>query len=75
MVAMAQLTLIMVVYVISFVPLTFYINGVWRHILAIYLYYINHTSNIFIYLSVSKEFRKETRTLVGAMMKKAVWAD
>ena len=70
---MAQLTLIMFVYVISFVPLTFYINGIWRHILAIYLYYINHTSNIFIYLSVNKEFRKEIKKLVGVVMKKAVW--
>ena len=70
MVAVAQLILITLVYVISFVPLTLDINDVGAISLIVYAYYINHVSNFFIYLAVNKEFRKEAQNLVITMMMK-----
>ena len=63
-VAVAQLIMITLVYVISFVPLTLEINDVGAINLIVYAYYINHVCNFFIYLAVNKEFRKEAHNLV-----------
>ena len=68
MVAVTQFVLITVVYVISFIPLLLYLNRKLPWEILLYLYYINHVSNFFIYLAVNKEFRKETKKLVNAMM-------
>ena len=68
MVAVAQLILITLVYIISFVPLTLVLNSVGALRLIVYVYYINHVSNFFIYLAVNKEFRKEVQNLVIAVM-------
>ena len=69
-IAMKQLILIMLVYVISFVPMTVAINDVSTGILLSYLYFVNNVSNFFIYLSVNKEFRKEAKNMVITMMNK-----
>ena len=70
LVAVVQFILIMVVYVISFVPIIAFLNGVTRHRSLWYMYQINHVSNFFIYLAVNKEFRKEAKSLVDAIRKK-----
>ena len=67
---MKQLVLIMLVYVISFVPMTVKINNVSTDIWLGYLYLLNHISNFFIYLSVNKEFRKEAKNVVNTVMNK-----
>ena len=69
-IAMKQLVLIMLVYVTSFVPLTVGINNVSTARWLGYLYFLNHISNFFIYLSVNTEFRKEAKNMASTMMKK-----
>ena len=61
MVAVTQFILITVVYVISFLPVTLSVNDFAAKDSIIYLYYINHLSNFFIYLAVNKEFRGEAK--------------
>ena len=70
MVAVTQFILIAVVYVISFIPLVLEINNNLPWKILFYFYYINHVSNFFIYLAVNKEFRKEAKKLVNAIMRK-----
>ena len=55
--------IITVVYVISFLPVTLSVNDFAAKDSIIYLYYINHLSNFFIYLAVNKEFRGEAKNL------------
>ena len=69
-IAMKQLVLIMLVYVTSFVPMTVAINDVSTAIWLSDLYFLNHMSNFFIYLSVNKEFRKEAKNMVNKIVKK-----
>ena len=69
-IAMKQLVLIMLVYVTSFVPMTVAINDVSTAIWLSDLYFLNHMSNFFIYLSVNKEFRKEAKNMVDKIVKK-----
>ena len=69
MVAVKQLILVMLVYVISFVPLLLILNtsaSAW----IIYLLYINNVANFFIYLAVNKEFRNETKVVINVILKK-----
>ena len=70
-VAVTQFILITVVYVISFVPLFVFLTGIVDGYFLLYFYNFNHISNFFIYLAVNKEFRKETKILVNAIMNKA----
>ena len=70
MLAVTQFILIAVVYVISFIPPMLVLNDVVQNELMMYFYFINHISNFFIYLAVSKEFRKETKNLVNTMRAK-----
>ena len=70
MVAVTQYILIAALYVISFIPTMLVVNGVVNDNLFLYFYYINHVGNFFIYLAVNKEFRKEAKNLVNAVMKK-----
>ena len=69
-VAMKQLVLIMLVYVTSFVPMTVAVNDVSTALWLSDLYFLNHMSNFFIYLSVNKEFRKEAKNMVNKIVKK-----
>ena len=69
-IAMKQLILIMLVYVTSFVPLILMVNSVVIAVRLTDLYFINHISNFFIYLSVNKEFRKEAKNMANIIMKK-----
>ena len=70
MLAVTQFILIAVVYVISFIPPMLVLNDVVQNELMMYFYFINHVSNFFIYLAVSKEFKKETMNLVNVMRAK-----
>ena len=69
-IAMKQLILIMLVYIASFVPLILMVNSVAIAVRLTDLYFINHVSNFFIYLSVNKEFRKEAKNMMNMVMKK-----
>ena len=69
-IAMKQLVLIMLVYVTSFVPMTVAVNDVSTALWLSDLYFLNHMSNFFIYLSVNKEFRKEAKNMVNKIVKK-----
>ena len=67
MVAVTQFILIATVYVISFIPLLLKVNNNLPWDIVLYIYYINHVSNFFIYLAVNKEFRRETKRLVNVI--------
>ena len=69
-IAMKQLVLIMLVYVTSFVPMTVSITSISNALWLRHLYYLNHISNFFIYLSVNKEFRKEAKNVVNVIIEK-----
>ena len=72
MVAVTQSIIITVVYVISFLSLSLSANQVFANEFMIFIYYINHLSNFFIYLSVNKEFRNEAKIVgqtIGEMMR------
>ena len=62
-VAVKQLILVMLVYICSFVPLLLAVNVSWTSFWIVYLFFINHVANFFIYLAVNKEFRKETKDI------------
>ena len=70
MVAVTQVILIAIVYVVSFVPSMLLLNGIVSNTLFAYLFYVNNISNFFIYLVVNKEFRKEAKNLVKVVMKR-----
>ena len=70
MVAVKQLILIMLVYVISFLPVLLAFNVPWISLWILYLLFINNVANFFIYLAVNKEFRNETKILINAIVKK-----
>ena len=70
MVAVKQLILIMLVYVISFVPALLILNISGTSLWFSYLVYINNVANFFIYLAVNKEFRNETKTILNVILKK-----
>ena len=67
-VALAQLILIMTVYIISFMSAVLLINGVTTIRFVGYVYFINHVSNFFIYLAVNSEFRKQVKQLVTRLI-------
>ena len=70
MVAVKQLIIIMLVYVISFVPPALAVNVHWISFWIVYLMYINNVANFFIYLAVNKEFRNETNKFINFILKK-----
>ena len=70
MVAVKQLILIMLVYVISFLPIIIIMNGSVTSSWIAYLMYINNVANFFIYLAVNKEFRNETKAMINTILKK-----
>ena len=72
MVAVKQLILIMLVYVISFVPILLVMNVPWISFWIVYLFYINNVANFFIYLAVNTEFRNETKAMINIILKKEV---
>ena len=70
MVAVKQLILIMLVYVISFLPVLLAFNVPWISLWILYLLFINNVANFFIYLAVNKEFRNETKIMMNGILKK-----
>ena len=70
MVAVKQLILIMLVYVISFLPIIIIMNGSVTSSWIAYLMYINNVANFFIYLAVNTEFRSEMKTTLDVILKK-----
>ena len=70
MVAVKQLILIMLVYVISFAPVLLALNVPWVSVWILYLLFVNNVANFFIYLAVNKEFRNETKIIINAILKK-----
>ena len=70
MVAVKQLILIMLVYVISFVPPLLALNTPWISFWITYLMYTNNVANFFIYLAVNTEFRNKTKNLINVILKK-----
>ena len=70
MVAVKQLILIMLVYVSSFLPLFLILNVPGTSFWIMYLVYINHVANFFIYLAVNKEFRKESKKMINVILNK-----
>ena len=68
-VAVKQLILIMLVYVISFSPALLILNVPGTSYWIMYLVYINHVANFFIYLAVNKEFRNEIKSTFGVILK------
>ena len=69
MVAVKQLILIMLVYVISFMPILIDMNAPWTSVWFVYLMFINNVANFFIYLAVNKEFRNETKIAINILLK------
>ena len=53
-VAVKQLLLVMLVYVISFLPLILMLNQAGASFWFIYVMYTNNVANFFIYLAVNK---------------------
>ena len=70
MVAVKQLILIMLVYIVSFVPASLALNVSWISFWISYLLYINNVANFFIYLVVNTEFRNETKNMINVIVKK-----
>ena len=70
MVAVKQLILILLVYVISFVPALLVLNVTWISFWIMYLVYINNVANFFIYLAVNKEFRNEAKVTINMIIQK-----
>ena len=70
MVAVKQLILIMLVYVISFAPVLLALNLPWISVWILYLLFVNNVANFFIYLAVNKEFRNETKIMIGVILRK-----
>ena len=70
MVAVKQLILIMLVYIVSFVPILLVMNVPWISFWIVYLVYVNNVANFFIYLAVNTEFRNETKVMIDGIVKK-----
>ena len=70
MVAVKQLILIMLVYVISFVPALVALNVKSLSLWYTYLLPVNHVANFFIYLAVNTEFRNEAKNMMNIALKK-----
>ena len=70
MVAVKQLVLVMLVYVISFMPALLAANVPSTSFWIAYLLYINNVANFFIYLAVNKEFRNETKNIINVLLDK-----
>ena len=70
MVAVKQLILIMLVYIVSFVPILLVMNVPWISFWIVYLVYVNNVANFFIYLAVNKEFRNETKSMINGALKR-----
>ena len=70
MVAVKQLILIMLVYVISFMPLILILNVPGTSDWIVYVFYINHVANFFIYLAVNMEFRNEVKDMINIILKR-----
>ena len=68
--AVKQLILILLVYVISFVPLLLAGNVPWTSFWIVYLIFTNNVANFFIYLAVNKDFRNETKIMINVILKK-----
>ena len=64
MVAVKQVVLIMAANVISFVPLLLIGNEMIANEHLFYVYFINHISNFFIYVIISRDFRAEVQRLI-----------
>ena len=69
-VAVKQLILIMLVYIVSFLPPFLLVNVPGTSVWIIYLIYMNYVANFFIYLAVNKEFRNETKNMINGVVKK-----
>ena len=69
-VAVKQLILIMLVYISSFLPSFLALNVSWISVWIVYLWFINHVANFFIYLAVNTEFRNETKLIMNVILKK-----
>ena len=69
-VAVKQLILVMLVYVSSFMPLMLILNISGTTIWILYLVYINHVANFFIYLAVNREFSNQTKIMINVLYKK-----
>ena len=70
MVAVKQLILIMLVYIVSFVPPLIAMSVPWISFWIMYLVYINNVANFFIYLAVKKEFRNEAKVTISMIIQK-----
>ena len=70
MVAVKQLILIMLVFVVSFLPPLLTANLPRASFWVFYLLYINNVANFFIYLAVNKEFRNETKAMINVILNK-----
>ena len=70
MVTVTQFILIAAVYVITFIPPLLNLYGIVNNNLLAYFSFVNYISNFFIYLAVSKKFRKEAKNLVKELMKR-----
>ena len=70
MVAVKQLILIMLVYVISFLPVLLAVNLPEISVWIVYLLFFNHVANFFIYLAVNMEFRSEAKDMINIILKR-----
>ena len=70
MIAVKQLILIMIVYIVSFLPPFLLVNVPGTSVWIIYLIYMNYVANFFIYLAVNAEFRNEAKNMVNIIVKK-----
>ena len=69
-VAVKQLILVMLVYIVSFVPMLLSMNLSGKSVWIVYLVYINNVANFFIYLAVNMDFRNETKVMINMILKK-----
>ena len=70
MVVVKQLILIMLVYIISFLPPLLVANVSETDVWILYILYINHVANFFIYPAVNTEFRNETKVMKNVLLQK-----
>ena len=70
MLVVTQLVLILTVYVISFVAMALQMNVIVQDNMNVFIYFLNHISNFFVYVIVNSEFRKEARKLLGLVVEK-----
>ena len=70
MVAVKQLILLMLVYVLIFLPPLLIVKASGVSHWIVYILYINNVANFFIYLAVNQEFRNETKVMISVVLKK-----